>query len=211
MSHVLVVCARRYNGHELWTALDVMQDRGHTFEVVSTDRIIRDELTLQPNSIERLVYDVQVQDAVEQFDGIMIVSGNMSDTEAYWSDNHVLALIQAFADADKAIAAICCSVPTIRGVARGKRVSFFPLLRSRDALRNAGAILTTVTLTVDGKLVTAEHQMATQMWAEEYCNVLEGLPPQYTFHDSGYTPKGRPRRPPKEVQKVLDQLRSEDT
>jgi putative intracellular protease/amidase len=202
MSHVLVICARRYNGHELWTALEVMMDRGHTFEVVSTQLQIADELTLRPNVISRKVYDVPND---EGFDGIMVVSGNMADTEAYWHDDHVVGLIKKFDAASKGIAAICCSVPTIAPVAAGKRVSFFPLIRSRDRLRNHGAILTTVTLSVDDRLVTAEHQMATQMWAEEFCNVLEGKPTQYTFHDSGYTPKGRPRWPPKEVQALIDQ------
>lgn len=202
MAKVLVVCAQRYNGHELWTALGVMQSRGHKFEVVSTDTLIRDEITLRPNTIERRVYDVSL-DEVSNFDGIMIVSGNMSDTEAYWTDAHVLDLIDTFENNSKAIAAICCSVPTIRHVAAGRRVSFYPLVRSRDALRMSGAILTNVTLSVDGRLVTAEHQMATEMWAEEYCNVLEGKPPIYKFHESGFRPLGIPRHPPKEIRKII--------
>jgi putative intracellular protease/amidase len=185
MSKVLVVCARRYNGHELWTALGVMQERGHEFEVVSTDKTIKDELTLRP-------------------DAIMIVSGNMKDTEAYWDDKTVLKLISDINQDDGVVAAICCSVPTIRQVANGKQVSFYPLVRSRERLRDAGAILKTVALTVDGRLVTAEHQMATQMWAEEFCNVLEGLPPEYNLQDSGYVPKGRPRRITPELQKIMD-------
>ena len=31
---VLVVCARRYNGHELWTFLGVLQEAEIEFEVV---------------------------------------------------------------------------------------------------------------------------------------------------------------------------------
>jgi putative intracellular protease/amidase len=201
MSKVLVVCARRYNCHELWTALGVMQERGHEFEVVSTDKTIKDELTLRPNTIKRTVYEV---DDIELFDAIMIVSGNMKDTEAYWDDKTVLKLISDINQDDGVVAAICCSVPTIRQVANGKQVSFYPLVRSRERLRDAGAILKTVALTVDGRLVTAEHQMATQMWAEEFCNVLEGLPPEYNLQDSGYVPKGRPRRITPELQKIMD-------
>lgn len=194
MSKILVVAARRVNGHELFTALGVMNQRGHEFEVISTDYVIQDEITMQPNRIKRTIDDVDVRE-MSEFDGIMIVSGNMVDTESYWENTKVLALIDETAKHDKAIAAICCSVPTIRNVARGKRVSFFPLVRSQHLLTQAGAILQTISLTRDGKLVTAENQMLTEMWAEEYCNVLEGKPPEHILKDSGFVPRGRPRKP----------------
>jgi putative intracellular protease/amidase len=206
VSHILVVCAKRYNGHELWTALGVMQERGHTFEVVSTEYTIRDELTLRPNVIERLVYEVPVEEAVEQFDGIMIVSGNMKDTEAYWDDKHVVGLIDAFNSREQPVAAICCSVPTVAVAAEGKQVSFFPLIRSRHRLQDAGAILRSVALTRDKNLVTAEHQMATQMWAIEYSALLEGLDHQYHLEDSGYMPKGMLRKPDPDIERYKKYL-----
>jgi len=199
MSHVLVVCARRYNGHELWTALGVIKQRGHTFELISTDYVIQDEITLRPNRIKRVIAEVSPNE-MDSFDAFMIVSGNMKDTEAYWRDNRVLSYITEADGRGLPIAAICCSVPTIRGAAAEKKVSFFPLIRSRQLLEEAGAVLQTVALTVDKNLVTAEHQMASQMWAEEFCNMIEGKPQQYTFVDSGYTPKGRERMPIPEVE-----------
>jgi putative intracellular protease/amidase len=196
---VLVICAKQYNGHELWTALGIMQNRGISFEVVSTELLIKDEITFQPNVIKRTVDDL-VEDEMSTFDGIMIVSGNMKDTEAYWRDQRVLHQIKKAEAFDKPIAAICCSVPTIREVAKGKRVSFFPLLRSRALLEDAGAVLTTVAVSVDGKLCTAEHQMATQLWATAFANILEGKPHGLTLVDSGFTPKGRERKPIKEIE-----------
>jgi hypothetical protein len=93
-------------------------------------------------------------------------------------------------------------VPAIREVTRGKKVSFFPLIRSRQMLSAAGAILQTVALTRDQNLVTAEHQMASQMWANEFCNLLEGLPTQYALMDSGFVPKGRERKPIPAVENI---------
>lgn len=209
MSHVLVLCARRYNGHELWTALGVIQRRGHTFDLISTDYVIQDEITMQPNKIKQLLYDTEYES--EKYDGFMIVSGNMKDTEAYWHDDHVLKLFRQAESVNHPIAAICCSVPTAREVAAGKKVSFFPLVRSRYLLEQAGAILTTVALTRDQNLVTAEHQMASQMWAEEFCNMLEGKPAEYTFTDSKWTPKGRERMPIPEVEDLRVKLGRERT
>ncbi len=207
MSKVLVICAKRYNGHELWTLLGVVQERGHSFEVVSQELLIRDELTLRPNILKRTVYDVEDQFVAHRFDAVAIVSGNMKDTEAYWNDAHVAGILGAFKGADKVIAAICCSVPTLALIARGVKVSYFPLVRAKHHLQHFGAIPQTVSLTVDGKFVTAENQMITEMWAEEICNLLEGKPVQYEMHESGFVPKGAERRMMPEVRKAIDESR----
>lgn len=206
MGKVLVICARRYNGHELWTLLGVLKQRGFKFEVVSTANIIKDELTFKPNIVDRLVYDV-TPDSIVDFEAVCVVSGNMADTEAYWTDKHVQSLLERGRKEDKVIAAICCSVPTLAPVVRDVKVSFFPLVRSRQRLQNHGAVLQTVSLTVDQRTVTAENQMITQMWAEEICNMLEGVPQQTVLVDSGFTPKGRERKMPKDVRVVIDDAR----
>jgi putative intracellular protease/amidase len=196
---VLVVCARRYNGHELWTALMVFQRNGIDFEVVSQDTHIMDEVTGEPNILERTVYGVPKEEMVE-FDGIMVVSGNMKDTESYWDDKHVLGLIDKSSSLGHVVGAICCSVPTIRRAASNKRVSFYPLLRSRERLLDHGALLSTVAVSTDGNLCTAEHQMASEMWAENFVDRLNGNEPRWLLKDSGYVPKGRPRKPIPELE-----------
>lgn len=197
---VLVVCARRYNGHELWTALGILQQANVDFEVISTQNVIMDEITFGAQRIKRTIDEVTA-DELDAFDGLMIVSGNMADTEAYWKDKRVLSYVDKAHSSDLPIAAICCSVPTIRNAALGKRVSFFPLVRSRDLLERAGAILQTVAMTVDGKLVTAEHQMATQIWAEAFVKVLNDEEPEVRLTDSGFVPRGRPRKPIPEIER----------
>ncbi len=203
---LLVICAKRYNGHELWTALGTFSERGINFEVVSSETLIRDELTMQPNTIERTFNEISPLEVDTKFDGIVLVSGNMADTEAYWDDKHIARLLIAARLQRKVCAAICCSVPTLAPIIRGVEVSFFPLVRSRHALRRAGAILKSVALTIDkkGRIATAEHQMATQMWAEEICNLLQGLPQVYMLKDSKFTPRGQERRMHPEVRKMID-------
>jgi len=202
---LLVICAKRYNGHELWTLLGVLQERDYEFEVVSQALLIRDELTLKPNTIERTVYDVSPDEIREEkFAAVCVVSGNMSDTEAYWTDPHVLNLLQAAREINLVVAAICCSVPTLAPVCKDVAVSYFPLMRSRYRLRDFGAVLRNTSLTVDGHTVTAENQMITQMWAEEICNLLEGKPQQYQMEDSGFTPKGSERKMDPLVRAAID-------
>ncbi len=206
MSKLLVICAKRYNGHELWTLLGVLQDRGHDFEVVSQKTLIRDELTLRPNTLERTVYEVE---DTKDFNAVVIVSGNMADTEAYWTDKHVLdTLIQfQYREDMPVIAAICCSVPTIAYVGHGINMSYFPLVRARHKLEQHGVIPSNTSITVDGRFITAENQMMTEMWAEEICNVLEGKPLQHVMTDSGFVPKGQERKMTPDVRAAIDESR----
>ena len=206
MSNLLVICAKRYNGHELWTTLGVFQERGHSFEVVSQETLIRDEMTLRPNTIERTVYDIECHETAD-FDAVVVISGNMADTEAYWTDDFVEGLLLEFKAADKVCAAICCSVPTLAPIAKGIKVSYFPLLRAKHRLRHYGVLPQNVSLTVDGRFVTAENQMITQMWAEEICNVLEGKPQEHVMHDSGFEPLGSERQMDPVVREAIDESR----
>lgn len=208
MARLLVACAKRYNGHELWTLLGVLQKRGHSFEVVSQEKLIRDELTLRPNILDRTLYEVSPEET-NAFDAMLVVSGNMDDTEAYWTDTHMVQLLQAFKEAGKVLGAICCSVPTLGPVAKDVHVSYFPLVRSKHRLLRFGAILETVSVTVDAeaKTVTAENQMMTEIWGHEISNMLEGLPPTITFQASNFTPKGSHRLLDKETQTMIDDAR----
>ena len=193
--------------NELWTALGVMQQAGLEFEVVSTDTFIQDEVTGQGNTITTTL-DALDEEEVLKYDGLMIVSGNMKDTELYWTHPKVQAFVLYAHTADMPMAAICCSVPTIRLAANGKRVSFYPLVRSRALLQQAGAILSTVAISVDGKLVTAEHQMASQVWAEHFVKVMNGEETDPGLTDSGYTPMGKtPKRFAPEVELAREKFR----
>lgn len=204
---VLVICARRYNGHELWLLLGRLTHHAIPFEVVSTDHKICDELTLRPNVTKRLVYDVKLEELGTVFDGLCVVSGNMADTEAYWKDAHVQALVKQSGELGLPTAAICCSVPTLAPIAKGYRVSFYPLIRSKVRLLDAGAIPSGVAVSRDRNLVTAEHQMATEMWANEFCNLyLNGVesPAIYDLRKSNFEPKGRERRYKPDMQRAIN-------
>lgn len=230
MAHVLVICARRYNGHELWTLLKRLRVHAHTFEVVSSDTTIRDELSLQPNTISRTLYEVDEATEISgagavggvgnafpdnhcppqkpTFDGVCVVSGNMSDTEAYWTNEKVLSILQAFRSADKVVAAICCSVPTLAPICRGVKVSPFPLVRSKHRLLRHGAILQTTSICVDfeHKTITAENQMMSYLWADSISAVLNGEMPTLNFTETEYANNFRGRTPRKLPQDLEEQL-----
>jgi putative intracellular protease/amidase len=197
-SKVLIIVARRYNGNELWTTLGALVSRGHSFTIASMALEIVDEVTGQHNLIKTLV-----EATLEiEYDALMVISGNMEDTEAYWTMPHVQSLVGDFYTAKKPIAAICCSVPTVRLAAKGKKVSYFPLMRSKELLERAGALPQPVSITVDGNLVTAENQMGSQVWAEAFCDVLEGKDPNIHLVDFGFRPGKRERKPMPQLERL---------
>lgn len=200
---ILVVCSRRYNGHELITALGIVVKAGLEFEVVSSGTRLVDEVTNKANKIRRTIDDVDPAEFSDTFKGLMIVSGNPQDTEKFWVNPKVLKLVEEADNQELPIAAICAAVPTIRYAAKGKRVSFYPLVRAAQLLTEAGAILTTLSFNVDGRIVTGEHQMATGMWATAFSDLVNGVPvrtPQLI--DSKWAPKGKERRPIAAVERL---------
>lgn len=243
MAKVLVICARRYNGHELWGLLKRLRVHDHSFEVVSSATIIRDELSMQPNTINRTFYDFdpgreippfngvggrerlglggpQAENPIDSvpssessgFDGVCVVSGNMSDTEAYWTNDKIIEILKAFKVKRKVIAAICCSVPTLAPICEGVRVSPFPLVRNRQRLQRYGAILDPVSVCVDmeHRIVTAENQMMTYPWGNAIAALLDGKEPELTFSQTRFAEsfKGTtPRRLPKAVEEQLRKFR----
>lgn len=206
MAHVLVVTSRRYNGHELWTSLGVLQHRGHTFDIVSTTYMIEDEVTGQKNTIRTTTNDVP------KFvhDGLVFVSGNMDDTEKRWTDPICMGYSHDAASRNVPVAAICCSTPMVRNMCQGKRVSAFPLIRIRQMLLAGGAILSKASLSTDGKLVTAENQMITEMWITNFCDLLEDKPITYVLRESMFKMPTIPRKPIPELERLTNGSRSKD-
>jgi len=179
---VLVVVSRKYNGHEFWVALWRLQEVGVKYDVIASDNLIIDEITGEVVRLQVTFDDVLPGDMIA-YNGLMFIFGDMPLTEIHWHHPLTQGLVAEAHRLDLPIAAICCSVPSIRRAANGKRVSAFPLVRARILLEDAGAILTHVAVTVDGKLVTAEHQMATQEWATLFVDVVLGKPAS-----ANYTP-----------------------
>jgi len=206
MSPVLIVCAKRYNGHELWTLLGTLVERGHAFEVVSQDLVIKDEKTHEGHIINRTLWDVTPGE-VGDYGALVIVSGNPDDTESMWEDTHIHNLLWAARKADLPIGAICMAVPILAPVCEGVKVSPFPVLRAKQRLKDHGALLQNLTISIDKRTVTAENQFCTVMWAEEICNMVEGKPPEVQLVESGFDPKGLERMMMPEVREAIDEAR----
>ncbi len=195
-SKVLVVVAQHYNPRELWPALKILQAGGIQVDIVSTGYIIsNEEDASEAHKISLTVDDIHGFKG-KDYAGLMVISGNPKDTEKYWKDTHVQRLIIEINNLNRPLAGICAAVPALAPAVKGKKVSYFPLIKSREILTMAGAILQEVGLTMDANLITAENEWMTEEWVEAFRDMVLGIPHKIRkLTPSGHTPAKIPRMP----------------
>jgi len=109
----------------------------------------------------------------EDYDGLLIPGGRAP--EYLRTVAGVVPLVQAFARADKPIAAICHGAQLLAaaGVIRGKQVSAYPACAAEVELAGASYAAIPVDQAVtDGKLVTAPAWPAHPAWIAQFLAVL---------------------------------------
>lgn len=180
---ILVVTARRFNPREFWGVLKPLQQNGYQCDVVGLVDVVWSEDESPSYALEHTVYDV---DSLEDYVGIVFISGNPEDTEALWHDEKCRELAREAGAQELVIGAVCSAVPAIRDAADGYKVSVYPLQRSLFLLRMAGAEPVEVSLQTDRNIVTAENEQMTEMWVENFLDVLEGRPPTHVLEKSPF-------------------------
>lgn len=192
---VLILVAQRYNYKEFWPTLSILRKAQIDVDIVSTSKVIRSEETGEPHRISMTVADLNGAKG-EDYAGLMVISGNPKDTEKYYTDKNAQRLIKEMNALGRPLAGICAAVPSLAPAVAGKKVSFFPLTRSREILSNAGAILTNVGITHDANLITAENEYLTRTWAEAFKELVLGRDPKLPkLHDTNVRPARIPRKP----------------
>lgn len=171
---VLICVSKRYNSCEFWITLGYLQKQKIEYHILSQDLTISNESGQQRFKVQGLVKDYPIED-LKNYAALIFISGNPQDTEIYWHDPHVEALVAMAIKLDIVIAAICAAVPAIRLAVRNKNVAHFPLQRATELLRVAGANITFKSFEVDGKIITAENAFVTLKWVQAIADVLRGL------------------------------------
>lgn len=155
---VHAVCPGKKKGDKVKTAI-------HDFEGDQT-------YTEKPGHLFALNADFS-EARVENYDALMIAGGRAP--EYLRLNPEVIALVRAFADADKPIAAVCHGAQVLAAaeVIRGKRVSAYPACAPE--VRLAGGVYAEIEVdqaVTDGKLVTAPAWPAHPQWLGQFLKVL---------------------------------------
>ena len=172
-------------------------------DIVSTGLVIQsEEDKSKAHRLERTVDDLQDVDP-KWYSGLMIISGNPKDTENYYTHHTVVHLVTELHKLKRPLAGICAAVPALAPAVKGRKVSWFPLQKSRNILVSAGAILTEVGLSVDGHLITAENEWVTGLWAAAFRDMVLNKEPYIPkLTPSGLHPKHIPRKDIPELERL---------
>ena len=118
--------------------------------------------------------DVTLENAqVSDYDGLLLPGGQINPDKLRTEESAV-ALIRAFAEAGKPVAAICHAPWLVieAGLAKGRRMTSFESIRTD--LRNAGAEVVDEEVVVDGGLITSRKPGDLEAFVGAVADAVEG-------------------------------------
>ena len=151
---ILIMATDGFEQSELEVPLERLQDAGAEIDIAS----------LQSGDItgwheddwgDEIEVDLLIADAkVEDYDALVLPGGQINP-DLLRVDDKAIALIKAFADADKPVAAICHAPWLLveAGLAKGRKMTSYKSIRTDVA--NAGAEVVDEDVVVDGNIITS--------------------------------------------------------
>ena len=151
---VLVIATDRFEESELFGPREILIERGATVTLasLSMDAIMG---TVHDEPGRKIKPDLLIEDAREGNYDALLLPGGVGNPDRLRTEEKAIALIRAFADAGKPIAAICHGPWLLveADVVRGKRVTSWPSIRTD--LRNAGGDVVDESAVTDGNIITS--------------------------------------------------------
>ena len=153
---VLIMATNRFEESELFGPREILLAAGATVVLASPDR---DEImgTVHDQPGRRIVPDLTIQKAREHDYDALLLPGGVSNPDQLRGCAPAIALIRAFAEAGKPVAAICHAPWLLveADVLRGRRATSWPSIRTD--LRNAGADVVDEAAVTDGNIITSRN------------------------------------------------------
>ena len=169
--HVLIMATDRFEEGELFGPLAILRGRGASVTLASLEMTpilgtIHDEpgKTIAP---DLLIVDVDPHD----YDALLL-PGGVGNPDRLRGEAEAVALVRAFADSGKPVAAICHGPWLLveADVVRGRRVTSWPSIRTD--LRNAGGEVVDEAAVTDGNIITSRNPDDVPAFTEALANAL---------------------------------------
>ena len=152
--HVLIMATDRFEESELFGPLEILRGRGAEVSIASIGKhailgTVHDEpgRSITP---DLLIGEVDPKD----YDALLL-PGGVGNPDRLRGEAAAVALVRAFAEAGKPVAAICHGPWLLveADVVRGRRVTSWPSIRTD--LRNAGGDVIDAEVVTDGNIITS--------------------------------------------------------
>jgi protease I len=151
---VLFMATNRFEESELFGPREILLDKGAEVTLASLDtKEIQGTVHDEPG--KSITPDLTIADAREGDYDALVLPGGVGNPDRLRMDEKAVALVKAFNEAGKPVAAICHGPWLLAeaGVLQGKRATSWPSIRTD--LRNAGAEVVDEEAVTDGNLVTS--------------------------------------------------------
>jgi protease I len=155
-ARVLIVATDGFEESELFGPREILIGRGARVSLASPS-LSPIQATVHDDPGKTIRPDLPIADArVGDFDALLL-PGGVRNPDALRMNAAAIALIKAFAEAGKPIAAICHGPWLLveADLVRGRRVASWPSIRTD--LRNAGAQILDAPAVTDGNIVTSRN------------------------------------------------------
>lgn len=151
---ILIMATNRFEESELFGPREILLGKGFKVTLASLD-LEEIEGTVHDVPGRRIKPDLAIADAREgEFDALLL-PGGVGNPDRLRMDRQAVALVRAFAETGKPVAAICHGPWLLAeaDVVRGRRVTCWPSIRTD--LRNAGATVVDEEAVSDGNIITS--------------------------------------------------------
>ena len=168
---VLVMATDRFEESELFGPREILLGRGAKVILAS---LKMDEImgTVHDAPGRKILPDLLIEDADEGDYDALLLPGGVGNPDRLRGEAQAVALVRAFADAGKPVAAICHGPWLLvdADVVRGKRVTSWPSIRTD--LKNAGGEVVDEAAVTDGNIITSRNPDDVPAFTEALANAL---------------------------------------
>ncbi len=172
---VLIVSTDGFEESELFGPLRILGDRGAEVELASPD-LKPIQATVHDDPGKTIRPDLTIEEArAEDYDAL-ILPGGVRNPDRLRTNKAAIALIKAFAEAGKPVAAICHGPWLLveADLLRGKTATSWASIRTD--LRNAGANVVDEPAVTDGNIVTSRKPDDVPAFTEAVIRLIEKAP-----------------------------------
>ena len=172
-ARVLIMATSRFEESELFGPRELLLAAGAEVTLASPDR--REIMgTVHDKPGKRIMPDLTIAEAREHDYDALLLPGGVSNPDQLRSETDAIALIRAFAEAGKPVAAICHAPWLLveADLLRGKRATSWPSIRTD--LRNAGADVVDEAAVTDGNIITSRNPDDVSAFTAALIAAIEG-------------------------------------
>jgi len=169
---ILIMATDGFEESELFGPREILMGKGADVRLASPS-LTPIQATVHDDPGKTIRPDLVIADAkLEDYEALLL-PGGVRNPDALRLDKGAVALIKAFADAGKPVAAICHGPWLLveADVVRGRRVTSWPSIRTD--LRNAGAEVVDAAAVTDGNIITSRKPADVEAFTEALIKLVE--------------------------------------